>query len=75
MKTKSTPSAVVSPAPTGRTKSAQGKERSDAALGHTPQNKASPEGAKQGGGPGKADPLFGKSIPVILEELNATLAV
>ena len=66
----SAPSAVNSPAPKGRNKPAQGKERSDAALGHasrntpapkgrnkpaqgnalgnTPQNTSSPEGAKQG---------------------------
>jgi type I restriction enzyme S subunit len=49
MKPKCPPSAVNSPAPTGRKKSAQGKERSDAALGHTPQNTPSPEGATQGG--------------------------
>ena len=36
-------------APTGRNKPAQGKERSDAALGHASQNTPSPEGAKQGG--------------------------
>ena len=36
-------------APTGRNKPAQGKERSDAALGHASQNTSSPEGAKQGG--------------------------
>lgn len=49
MKTNSPPSAVNSPAPTGRTRTAQGKERSDAALSHTPQNTPSPEGVKQGG--------------------------
>jgi type I restriction enzyme, S subunit len=47
MKPKSTSSAVHSPAPTGRRKLAQGKERSDAALGHAPQNTPSPEGAKE----------------------------
>ena len=36
-------------APTGRNKPAQGKERSDAALGHASQNTPSPEGAKEGG--------------------------
>jgi len=36
-------------APTGRNKPAQGKERSDAALGHASQNTLSPEGAKEGG--------------------------
>lgn len=36
-------------APTGRNKPAQGKERSDGALGHASQNTASPEGAKEGG--------------------------
>ena len=36
-------------APTGRNKPAQGKERSDAALGHASQNTSSPEGAKEGG--------------------------
>jgi type I restriction enzyme S subunit len=36
-------------APTGRKKLAQGKERSDAALGHEPQNPSSPEGAKETG--------------------------
>ncbi|MGI8966632.1 MAG: restriction endonuclease subunit S, partial [Limisphaerales bacterium] len=35
-------------APTGRKKLAQGKERSDAALGHESQNTSSPEGAKEG---------------------------
>ncbi len=34
-------------APTGRNKPAQGKERSDAALGHKSQNTPSPEGAKE----------------------------
>jgi type I restriction enzyme S subunit len=34
-------------APTGRNKPAQGKERSDAALGHASQNTSSPEGAKE----------------------------
>ncbi|MGO8927744.1 MAG: restriction endonuclease subunit S [Limisphaerales bacterium] len=33
-------------APSGRKRIAQGKERSDAALGHEPQNSSSPEGAK-----------------------------
>jgi hypothetical protein len=75
MKPNSPPSAVNSPAPTGRKATAQGKERSDAALDHSPHNTSSPEGAKEGGGPGKAHPLFGESIPVVLEELNATLAV
>ena len=42
-------SAVKSPAPTGRNMPAQGKERSDAALGHPSQNTSSPDGAKQGG--------------------------
>ena len=37
-------------APTGRDKPAQGKERSDAALGHASQNTSSPEGAKEKGG-------------------------
>ena len=36
-------------APTGQKKIAQGKERSDAALGHKSQNTSSPEGAKEGG--------------------------
>ena len=36
-------------ASTGRNKPAQGKERSDAALGHASQNTSSPAGAKQGG--------------------------
>ncbi len=36
-------------APAGRKKTAQGKERSDAALGHESQNTSSPEGAKEGG--------------------------
>jgi len=36
-------------APTGRNKPAQGKERSDATLGHASQITSSPEGAKQGG--------------------------
>jgi len=36
-------------APTGRNKPAQGKERSDAALGHASQNTLSPEGAKERG--------------------------
>ena len=36
-------------APTGRNKPAQGKERSDAALGHKSQNTSSPEGAEEGG--------------------------
>lgn len=44
MKTKSPPSAVNSPAPTGRMRSAQGKERSDAALGHTPKNAPGTDG-------------------------------
>jgi hypothetical protein len=44
MKPKSPPSAVNSPAPTGRKKLAQGKERSDAALGHTPQNTPGTDG-------------------------------
>jgi type I restriction enzyme S subunit len=35
-------------APTGRNKPAQGKERSDAALGNASQNTSSPEGAKEG---------------------------
>jgi type I restriction enzyme S subunit len=35
-------------APTGRKKPAQGKERSDATLGHESQNTPSPEGAKEG---------------------------
>ena len=35
-------------APSGRKKIAQGKERSDAALGHESQNTSSPEGAKEG---------------------------
>lgn len=34
-------------APTGRNKPAQGKERSDAALGHASQNTSSPQGAKE----------------------------
>lgn len=34
-------------APTGRKKLAQGKERSDAALGHDFKNSSSPEGAKE----------------------------
>jgi type I restriction enzyme S subunit len=34
-------------APTGRNKPAQGKERSDAALGHASQNPSSPQGAKE----------------------------
>ncbi len=38
-------------APTGRNKPAQGKERSDAALGHASQNTSSPEGAKEGAWP------------------------
>jgi hypothetical protein len=74
MKTKSTPSAVNSPAPTGRTKRAQGKERSDAAPGHAPKNTSSPEGAKEGGGPNKAHPWLGESLPSSLEELNTPLA-
>ncbi|NOT55652.1 MAG: hypothetical protein HOP18_13715 [Deltaproteobacteria bacterium] len=36
-------------APTGRNKPAQGKERSDAALGHESQNTLSPEGAEEMG--------------------------
>ncbi|MBU6326091.1 MAG: hypothetical protein KGQ89_00535, partial [Verrucomicrobia bacterium] len=36
-------------APKGRNKPAQGKERSDAALGQASQNTSSPEGATQGG--------------------------
>lgn len=43
------PAPVGSAAPKGRTKPAQGKERSDAALGHAPQNTPSPEGAKAAG--------------------------
>ncbi|MDA1274473.1 MAG: hypothetical protein O2960_10550 [Verrucomicrobia bacterium] len=39
------------PAPTGRKKPAQGKARSDAALGHASQNTSSPEGAKEGAWP------------------------
>lgn len=35
-------------APTGRESIAQGKERSDATLGHRSQNASSPEGAKEG---------------------------
>jgi len=38
-------------APTGRKKLAQGKERSDAALGHESENTSSLEGAKEGGWP------------------------
>ncbi len=38
-------------APTGGNKPAQGKERSDAALGHASPNTSSPEGAKQGAWP------------------------
>lgn len=53
MKPKPTSSAANSPAPTGRTRTAQGKERSDTALGHTPQNTPSPEGATEGVGTGK----------------------
>ena len=34
-------------APTGRKRLAQGKERSDDALGHDPQNTSSPETAKE----------------------------
>jgi type I restriction enzyme S subunit len=49
MKPKPMPSAVNSPAPTGRTRTAQGPEGSDAALGHAPQNTPSPEGATQDG--------------------------
>jgi type I restriction enzyme S subunit len=36
-------------APTGRNEPAQGKERSDAALGHASQNTSSPEGATESG--------------------------
>jgi len=36
-------------APTGRKTKAQGKERSDAALGHESEDTSSPEGAKEGG--------------------------
>jgi restriction endonuclease S subunit len=36
-------------APTGRNKPAQGKERSDATLGHESQNTSSPGGAEEGG--------------------------
>lgn len=39
--------SVTLPAPTGRKTIAQGKERSDAALGHESQNTSSPEGAKE----------------------------
>src|SRR3954470_24760218 len=42
--------SAKSAAPTGQNKSAQGKERSAAALGHESQNAASPEGAKEIGG-------------------------
>jgi hypothetical protein len=38
---------ALSAAPTGRKKIAQGKEHSDAALGHESQNTSSPEGAKE----------------------------
>jgi len=41
---------ATTPAPTGRKKLAQGKERSDAALGHDPQMTSSPEGATENGG-------------------------
>jgi|688.fasta_scaffold61218_8 type I restriction enzyme S subunit len=44
-------------APTGRNKPAQGKERSDAALGHASQNPSSPEGAMQGGSSSRLVPL------------------
>jgi type I restriction enzyme, S subunit len=40
---------VTAAHPTGRKKPAQGKERSDAALGHASQNTPSPQMAKQGG--------------------------
>ena len=42
-------SANPTAAPTGRKKIAQGKERSDAALGHDSKNISSPERAKEGG--------------------------
>ena len=42
------PGSLGRKAPTGRKKPAQGKERSDAALGHESQNTSSPEGAKEG---------------------------
>ena len=61
-------------APTGRKKLAQGKERSDAALGHDSQSTSSPEGAKEGGGLGKAHQLFGDPLNDLLDELNETLA-
>ncbi len=41
------PTAARTRAPKGRTIPAQGKERSDAALGFGPQNTSSPEGAKE----------------------------
>jgi type I restriction enzyme S subunit len=44
-------------APTGRNKPAQGKERSDATLGHASQNTSSPEGAMQGGSSSRLVPL------------------
>jgi len=65
-------------APTGRSKPAQGKERSDAALGHASENTPSPGGAKQGGGSlgglGKAHQRFGEQLPKLLDELNEVLA-
>ncbi len=41
-------SSATLAAPTGRKNVAQGKERSDAALGHESQSTSSPEGAKEG---------------------------
>ena len=45
--TVTSPTAAPNGAPKGRKITAQGKERSDAALGHRPHNMSSPEGAKQ----------------------------
>ena len=49
-------SAVKSPAPTGRNMPAQGKERSDAALGHPSQNTSSPEPERSGDRPPTGGP-------------------
>ena len=73
-----------SEAPTGRNMTAQGKERSDAALGLEPKNASSPERANQSGelrgGLGnlsaaalakvEAHQLFGNDLNRILDELN-----
>ena len=59
-------------APTGRSVPTEGKERSDAALGHASQNTSSPVGAKKGGLfdlRGIVQPRSGKSSPATHPDL------